>query len=64
MARARIVAGILTDFVYRQSITVLGYADTDNLIASGSNRNRQDLAERIDIVIIADRREKGPYDLF
>ncbi len=61
MARARMVAGILTDFGYTQSITVLGHADTGIQPVSIQG---QDLAERVDIVIIADRREKGPYDLF
>lgn len=61
MARARIVAGILTDFGYTQSITVLGHADTGSQAIPVSGQN---LAERVDIVIIADRREKGPYDLF
>ena len=64
LARARIVAGILTDFGYSQSITVLGHADTGRLPVDTSVAQSQNLAERIDIVIIADRREKGPYDLF
>lgn len=64
LARARIVAGILADFGYTQSITVLGYADTGELPGDASSDKQQGLAERIDIVIIADRREKGPYDLF
>lgn len=64
MARARIVAGILTDFGYRQSITVLGHADTVGLPNGIAVQRARNLAERVDIVIIADRREKGPYDLF
>jgi len=64
MARARIVAGILTDFGYKQSITVLGHADTVGLPVGTPNYRQRDLTERVDIVIIADRREKGPYDLF
>lgn len=62
MARARIVAGILTDFGYRQAITVLGYADT----ANGRAVSARDFAaeERVEIVIVPERHEGGLYDLF
>ena len=66
MARARIVAGILTDFGYRKPITVLGFADTENRSIRGDNIRAQNLAldERVDIVIVQERGQKGLYDLF
>ncbi|MCK0070461.1 OmpA/MotB family protein [Kordiimonas laminariae] len=61
MARARIVAGALTEYGYSKPITVLGYADTQENLSY-----RKDLAnsERVDIVIRAEESSKGPYDLF
>ncbi|MBL4838004.1 MAG: OmpA family protein [Kordiimonadaceae bacterium] len=64
IARARIVAGILTESGYKHPITVLGYADTGVLPVRARREKTSDLMERIDIVIITDRREKGPYDVF
>lgn len=58
MARARIVAGILTDSGYRRPITVLGYADTADVGLKTEN------AERVEIVIVAERSQKGIYDIF
>lgn len=62
MARARIVAGILTDFGYKRSIAVFGYADT----MLGDSPTAQDIerAERIDIVIVPERTQEGIYGLF
>jgi len=66
LTRARIIAGILTDFGYREPITVLGYADTqaDELDKIGPDAESLGLAERIDIVIMAEGRRKDLYDLF
>lgn len=64
IARARIVAGILTESGYKHPITVLGYADTGVFPVRARREKTSDLMERIDIVIITDRREKGPYDVF
>jgi len=69
MTRARIVAGILTDAGYSQPITVLGYADTGINKYEGLSSGQRVaglgvLQERIDIMIVAERKEMGPYDLF
>ena len=64
VARARTVAGILTDFGYKQSITVLGYGSA---VSRGVGNTRRSLAleeERIDIVILAGRHKGRPYDIF
>ena len=61
MARARIVAGALTEYGYTLPITVLGYADTQK---NFSYRKELANSERIDIVIKAEETSKGPYDLF
>lgn len=63
LARARIVAGILTDSGYRRSMTVLGFADT--LPGAVGMTNDNSLApERVDIVIVNEGSQKGLYDLF
>jgi chemotaxis protein MotB len=66
MARARIVAGILTDFGYRQPITILGFADTANQGFVSTNLDVQNLAkaERVDIIVVPERSQGGLYDLF
>lgn len=65
MTRARIVAGVLTDTGYNQSITVLGYADTVGEGPEAASRLIDErLLERIDIIIIADRKDMGPHALF
>lgn len=66
MARARIIAGILTDFGYRQDIAILGYADTSSKTYSDEGNPSQQLAkaERVDIVIVAEGHQEGLYDLF
>ncbi len=61
MTRARIVAGILTDAGYLEPITILGYADT---AADGNSQAALGMAERIEIIIVAERKEKNPYALF
>ncbi|MFC3051219.1 OmpA/MotB family protein [Kordiimonas pumila] len=62
MVRARIVAGMMSDAGYTEPITVLGYADTGN----AETDTIADMAfdERVDIIIVAESREKGLYDLF
>jgi len=63
MARARIVAGILTDSGYRRSMTVLGFADT--LPSAGAPSNDISIKpERVDIIVISESSQKGLYDLF
>ncbi len=66
MTRARVVAGALADSGYLQPITVLGYADTRNaeLSQSLSAQSRIEWAERIDIVLINERRGQSAYDIF
>lgn len=66
MTRARIVAGILADAGYRDPIAVLGYADTryEELHGSLTDERRYDLAERIDIVILDEGRDRGRYEIF
>jgi len=66
LTRARIVAGILTDFGYRDSIAVLGYADTQlgELDRISVDAESLGLAERIDIVIMAEGHRARLYDLF
>ncbi|NVJ97544.1 MAG: OmpA family protein [Alphaproteobacteria bacterium] len=66
LTRARVVAGILADAGYRDPIAVLGYADTrfDQLPGSLTAERRYDLAERIDIVILDEGRDRGLYDIF
>ena len=66
LTRARVVAGVLAGAGYRKPINVLGYADTrfSELDESIPEERRFDLAERIDIVIIDETRERGLYDLF
>jgi len=58
MARARIVAGILTDFGYTRPMTVLGYGDTipSNLGPAQS--------ERVDVEIVTEKGGKGLYGIF
>ena len=63
LARARIVAGILTDSGYRRSMIVLGFADT--LSNDTGTKNDNDVkAERIDIIVVSEGSQKGLYDLF
>lgn len=66
MTRARVVAGALADSGYLQPITVLGYADSRSteLDQSLAGRNRTDWAERIDIVLINEKRGQSAYDIF
>lgn len=66
LARTRTVAGIMADAGYREPITALGYADTRffELGAELGSARRNQLAERIDILIINEKRERGPYDIF
>ncbi len=66
LTRARVVAGILSDAGYREPMAVLGYADTrfNQLPGSLTQQRRYDLAERIDIIIVDERRDRGLYDLF
>lgn len=66
MTRARVVAGALADSGYLQPITVLGYADTRNaeLSQALSANSRIEWAERIDIVLINERRGQSAYDIF
>jgi len=64
MARARIVAGILTDSGYIHPVTVLGFADTGGPPVTSSRRQRENLIERVDIVILTERRDTGPHDIF
>ncbi len=61
MARSRIVAGYFVEYGYRKPITVVGFADTQKKF-----NYRKDLEnlERVDIIILTDQRNKGPYDLF
>ncbi|MCJ9430348.1 OmpA/MotB family protein [Kordiimonas marina] len=66
LTRARLVAGIMADAGYVQPVNVLGYADTRfaELSPKLGQVRRYQLAERIDIIIINEKRERGPYDLF
>ncbi|WP_262691473.1 OmpA/MotB family protein [Kordiimonas aestuarii] len=66
LTRARVVAGMLADAGYRQPITVLGYADTrlQDLSEQLSAQSRYEWAERIDIVLMNERRGQSTYDIF
>jgi chemotaxis protein MotB len=66
LTRSRIVAGVLSDAGYRQGITVLGYADTrlQNINMLAGVKSRYDWADRIDIVLINERRGQSTYDIF
>jgi len=64
VARARTVAGILTDFGYKQSITVLGYGSTVARAVGNTGNFPAFVEERIDIVILAGRHKDRPYDIF
>lgn len=66
LTRARVVAGILADAGYRDQIAVLGYADSrfEQLDHRMSAERRYELAERIDIVILDEGRDRGLYDIF
>lgn len=66
LTRARTVAGVLADSGYREPMAVLGLADTrfEQLAPELSLERRYDLAERVDITIIDERRDRGLYDIF
>ncbi|WP_417452145.1 OmpA/MotB family protein [Kordiimonas sp.] len=66
LTRARTVAGLLADAGYRQSISVLGYADTrlQDLNVTLSAKSRYEWSERIDIVLVNERRGQSTYDIF
>ncbi len=65
MARARIVAGILTKSGYKKPMTVLGFADTGNAFKGKAPKPAALVkAERVDIVIVSESRQEGLYDLF
>jgi chemotaxis protein MotB len=60
LARARTVAGILTDSGYRHEITILGYAERTSIDSSVSNQ-AVGTDGRIEIIIAADDRQDGIY---
>jgi chemotaxis protein MotB len=60
MARARVVAGILTDFGYTKSIDVLGRVDS---LVAGSLSQSLAQGSTIDIVIAADEKQDSLYDV-
>ncbi|WP_020401001.1 OmpA/MotB family protein [Kordiimonas gwangyangensis] len=66
LTRARVVAGTLSNAGYQQPMTVLGYADTRlrSLEHFNNVKSRYEWAERIDIVLINEKREQGTYDIF
>ena len=66
MMRGRIVAGIMADNGYRRAVTILSYADTKfhELSDELELQEQYDLAERIDIIILDEQGERGPYDIF
>jgi chemotaxis protein MotB len=66
LTRAGVVGGIMADAGYTQAMTVQGYADgrIDELDDRLTQQRRYELAERIDIVIIDERRSRDLYDLF
>lgn len=66
LTRSRVVAGLLSDAGYRQSITVLGYADSrlQNVGQLMNIKSGYDWAERIDIVLMNEKRGQGTYDIF
>ena len=66
LTRARIVAGTLADAGYRQPITVLGYADTrfQNVDKLLNIKSGYDWAERIDIVLMNEKRGQSTDDMF
>ncbi|NVJ69001.1 MAG: flagellar motor protein MotB [Alphaproteobacteria bacterium] len=66
VTRARVVAGVLAEGGFRDPVAVLGFADTrfEQLAPELTLERRYDLAERIDITIIDERRDRGLYDIF
>lgn len=66
VTRARLVAGVLVDAGYLQPITILGHADSKFAARDGRRVtvNELDAQERVDFVILAEGRSRGPFDVF
>lgn len=66
LTRAQLVAGVLVDAGYVQTITVVGHGDS-KFTANTDGRvtvDRLDEQERIDFVLLGERRSNGVLDVF
>ncbi len=61
ITRARIVAGTLTAYGYKQPVTVMSYADTHSVNVDRDNITG---SERVEIIIMSEQGDAGRYDLF